>query len=212
MLLVFFSAENNENLRVRDINQFFAKTTHQAKLRLLRGLFEKSGNGVLDKKTVHVQVYSIFGRASPIWGSLYLISDELLPGLIEVRDLVTEKGEIDQEKLETFKAKNEWLQPDDSVAGQMQTENLFAAFVRHAASDFIPELKNSLHEYFDEKAKKNKTLNPAGVTQHQLAPKKLTYCRYNAHLKAFEWLAFRDNIYMGKAWENSAKSQVFPGL
>lgn len=117
MLLVFFSAENNENLRVRDINQFFAKTTHQAKLRLLRGLFEKSGNGVLDKKTVHVQVYSIFGRASPIWGSLYLISDELLPGLNEVRDLVTEKGEIDQEKLETFKAKNEWLQPDDSVAG-----------------------------------------------------------------------------------------------
>jgi hypothetical protein len=46
----------------------------------------------------------------------------------------------------------------------MQTENLFAAFVRHAALDFIQELKNSLHEYFDEKAKKNKTLNPAGVT------------------------------------------------
>jgi hypothetical protein len=46
----------------------------------------------------------------------------------------------------------------------MQIENLFAAFVRHAALDFIPELKNSLHEYIDEKAKPTKTLNPAGVT------------------------------------------------
>ena len=110
MLLVFFSAKNEESVQIKDIIQFFARTKHQAKLKLLLSLFEKSGNGVLDKTTVYAQVYSIFGRRSPVWQSLHLISYELLPGLKEVEDVIVD-GKINPEKLSAFKAKNEWFEP-----------------------------------------------------------------------------------------------------